>query len=84
MLTISMHIQNLVRLHQFVLKILSGNKILTSIKGHNSVINLRKLMRYNAHLDLVSVNAYAKFDQIPSICSQNIEQKQNSNINQGP
>ena len=32
-----MSIQNLVRFCQFVLKILSGNKILTSIKGHNSV-----------------------------------------------
>ena len=29
--------QNLVRFCQFVLKILSGNKILTSFKGHKSI-----------------------------------------------
>ena len=34
--------QNLVYFHQFVLKILGGNKILKLIKGHNSVINLLK------------------------------------------
>ena len=37
-----MCIQNLVKFCLLVLKILSGNKILTSIKGHNSVANLRK------------------------------------------
>ena len=34
MLSISMHMQNLVKFHQFILKLLSGNEILTSIKGH--------------------------------------------------
>ena len=33
---------NLVKLCQFVLKILSGNKILVQIKGHNSGINVQK------------------------------------------
>ena len=28
-----------------------------------------------SNLDFVKVNAYAKFDQIPSICSQAIERK---------
>ena len=42
-----MHMQNLIKFHQFVHKILSGNKILTITKGHNHVINLRKLMRNN-------------------------------------
>ena len=35
------------------------------------------MMCNNTNLDLVSINAYAKFGQILSICSQNIEQKQN-------
>ena len=63
-------------------EILRGNELLTSIKGHNSVINLRKLMC----LDLVNINAYAKSGQIPSICicSQDIERKRNSDTNQGP
>ena len=30
-----MHKQNLVKLHPFILKMLSGNEILTSIKSHN-------------------------------------------------
>ena len=41
-------------------------------------------MRNNPDLDLVCINAYAKFGQIPSICSQEIERKRNSDINQGP
>ena len=41
-------------------------------------------MHNNPNLDLVSINAYAKFGQIPSICSQNIERKQNSDIDQRP
>ena len=40
-----------------VLKILSGNKILTSIKGHNSVANLRNSPLYNPNLDII-VNVY--------------------------
>ena len=31
-----MDLQNLVKTHLFILKILSGNKILTSFKGRNS------------------------------------------------
>ena len=73
--------QNLVKFHQFILKIISGNEILISIKGHNSVINMQKLTRNNPNLDLVSINA--NFGQIPSIRSQHIEQKQNFDINQG-
>ena len=61
MLSVSMYVQTLVKFHQFVLKILSGNEILTSIKGHNSVIDLRILTRNNPNQDLVNVNAYANF-----------------------
>ena len=39
---------------------------------------------YNPNLDLINVNAYTKFGQIMSICSKDIEWKQNSVINQGP
>ena len=47
----------------------------------------------NTNLDLVNINAYAKLGQIPSICSQDTEwkqisditeRKQNSDINQVP
>ena len=86
-----MHMPNLVTIHQFILKILNGNKILTlikchnsvikfwhlskTIKSHNSVTNGWKLTLNNHNLDLVNINAYAKFDQIPSIHSQDTEWK---------
>ena len=54
------------------------------IKGHNSVVNLWKFTCSSPNLDLVKVNAYAKFDQIPSIHSHDIERKLNSDNNQGP
>ena len=78
-----MRIQNLVGFCQFVLKILSGNEILTSIKGRNSVKILRKMTGNNPKLDLVNVVAHTKFGWILSIRSQDIEQKQNSDVNQG-
>ena len=79
-----MCIQNLVRFCQFVLKILSGNKILTSIKGRNSVKILRKMTGNNPKLDLVNDDVHTKFGSILSIGSQDIERKRNSDINQGP
>ena len=78
-----MCIQNLVLFCQFVLKILSKNQFLTSIKGRNSVANLRKITIYNNNIDLVNDNAYTKFGLNLSICSQDIEQKPNSDVNQG-
>ena len=57
-----MCIQNLVKFCPLFLKILSRNEILTSIKGHNSVVNLRKITLYNPNLDLINVNVYTKFD----------------------
>ena len=68
----------LVKSHQFTLKLLSANEILTSIKGHNSERNLRKLTCNNPNIDLVNINAYPNCDQIPSICSKDIERKRNS------
>ena len=77
-------IQNLVGFCQFVLKILNGNEFLTSIKGHNSVKILRKLMGNNPMVDLVNVDVGTKFGRILSIRSQDIERKRNSDVNQGP
>ena len=79
-----MCIQNLVKFCPLVLKILSGNKILRSIKGCNSVANLRNLTLYNPNLDTINVNVYTNFGLILSIGSQDIERKQNFEINQGP
>ena len=53
-----MCIQILVKFCPLVLKILSGNEILTSIKGRNSVVNLRNLTLYNPNLDIIYVNVY--------------------------
>ena len=74
-----MCIQSLVLFCQFVL-----NRILTSIKGSNSVANLQKAKIYNTNIDLVNDNVFTKFGLILSIRSQDIEQKTNSEVNQGP
>ena len=79
-----MCIQNLVLFCQFVLKLLSKNQFLTSIKGRNSFANLRKTMIYNTNIDLVNDNVYTKFGLNRSIRFQDIEQKLNSDVNQGP
>ena len=78
-----MCIQNLVRFYQFVLEILSGNEILTSFKGRNSVKILQEMTGNNPKLDFVDVDVHTKFGQILSICSRNIERKRNSDVNQG-
>ena len=89
-----MCIQNLVKFCPSILKIWSKNLILESIKGRNSVANLQKttiyftnienIMLYNTNLDLVTDNVYTNFGLILSIRSQDIEQKPNFDINQGP
>ena len=75
--------QNLVLFCQFVLKLLSKNHILTSIKGRNSVANLRKATIYITNVDLVNDYVYTKFGLNRSICFEEIEQKLNSDVNQG-
>ena len=57
-----MCLQSLVSFCQFVLKILSKNQILISIKGRNSVANLQKTIIYNTNVDLVNDN----------VCIQNL------------
>ena len=65
-------------------QILSKNQILTSIKGHSSVANLRKTMIYITDVDLVNDYVYTKFGLNQSIRFQDIVQKLNSDVNQGP
>ena len=56
--------------------LLSGNKILVSIKGRNSVKYFpKKMMSKNPKLDLVNVDVHTKFGHILSIRSQDIEWK---------
>ena len=74
-------IQNLVLFCRLVLK---KNQILTSIKGRKSVANLRKTKLYNTNVDLVNDNVYTKVGLNLSIRSQDIEQKPNFDVNQGP
>ena len=83
-LSMMMCIQNLVLFCQFVHKILSKNQILKSIKGRNYVANSLKTKIYNTNLDLVTDNEYTNFGLILSIRSQDIEQKNNFDVNQGP
>ena len=51
-------VQTLMKFCCFLLKILSGNKILTSIKGSNSITNLQKMTCNNPNIDLVNINVY--------------------------
>ena len=81
-LSMIMCIQYLVSICLFVLKILK-KKILTSIKGHNSVANLRKTMIYITNVDLVNDYVYTKFGFNRSIRFQDIEQNLISDVNQG-
>ena len=79
-----MCIQYLVSFCQLVLKTLSKNQNLASIKGRTPFENLRKTMIYIDDVDLVNDNEYTKFSLILSMCSQVIELKPNSGMNQGP
>ena len=72
-----MHIQFGQILYQLSLKILSGNEIPTSVKGHNSDTNVRKMMCNDSNQDLVNINVYTKFGKILSLCLQDIERKSN-------
>ena len=68
-----MCIQNLVKFCPFILKIWSKNLILESIKGPNSVANLRKNNDLYTYVDLVNDDVYTKFGLILSIRFQDIE-----------
>ena len=73
-------IQNLFILSQDIEK----KHILPSIKGRNSVANFRKTKIYETNIDLVNDNVYIKFGHNLSIRFQDINQKLNFDINQGP
>ena len=75
---ISMYKQNFIKIHSLFLKILRKIEILASLKGNNSVEKFGKISCINHN------TAYTKFHQNPSICSQDINWKQNSDINQRP
>ena len=75
-----MHLQTFIKIYELVHKILNINEISTSINGNNSVENERKILFNHPNLHLVNINAYAKFDGNPEINSQDIEHKQNSDV----
>ena len=65
------------KIHQLVHKILSTNEISTFIKGHNFVENER------INIIQIYINVYTKFDR-NTINSQDIKNKHNSDVDQGP
>ena len=73
-----LEMQNFIKIYSLFLKILRKIEMLTPIKDQNSVEKFRKIS-YVSHN-----TAYTKFHQNPSICSQDIKWRQNSDINQGP
>ena len=56
-----MCIRNLVKFCPSILKKLSENQFLTSIKGCYSVANLQKMTIYYINIDLVNDNVYTIF-----------------------
>ena len=62
-----MHKQSVIKIHSLFQKILRQIEILMSIMGHNSIEKFGKISCVSHN------NAYTKFHQNPSICSQNIK-----------
>ena len=71
-------VQMLVKIHSFVLK------ILTPFKSRNFVTNWQKWTFNNPKLDVVNINASAKFGQNTFIHTPDIERKRNSVVIKGP
>ena len=66
---------NVTKIHQLVYSsndLLTINEISTSIKGHNSVENERKILLNHPNPHLLSINAYTKFDRNAQIKSPDI------------
>ena len=78
-----MFIQNIVKLCPSILKIWSKNQIPLSVKGSFYVANLRIMTLYNPSIDRVNDIAFTECGLNLSISSQEIEQKPNSDANQG-
>ena len=51
---------------------------------HQTLENERKILFSHPILHFVNINAYIKFDRNPQINAQDIEHKQNSDVDQGP
>ena len=80
-----MCIQNLVSICLFFLKILSKNQILTSIKAVTLLQICEKQLFLIPIFVLVNdINVYTKYGINRSIRFEDIEQKLNSDDNQGP
>ena len=77
-----MHLQNLVKIHFFVLKI--WKLISDVIQGQQLCNKWRKWMLNNHMVDIVNIIAPAKFTENPLLRSQDIEQKLILDIIQGP
>ena len=65
--------QNFIKFHLLIHKILSRKEILAITKGHSSVIHFQKMMHKNSNLDLVKVDAYGKFHQFISEITNNLK-----------
>ena len=78
-----MHLESLVKFCPFVLNKLSRNKLLTSIKGYNSVTNKQNMEDSNPNIYLINIYTFTKVGEILSICPQDIAKKQNYVANQG-
>ena len=76
-----MHTLSVVIFHPFALKGLRDNEILRSIKCHNSVTKVPIMIYNHSNVDLIHINLYVELGEILSICSQDIEQKRNSDMN---
>ena len=70
-----LHTQTFIKIHKFVLNILNGNKILKSLKGHNSFKKERKIICNCPYLHLVNINSFTKVYQNPSTGPQDIAHK---------
>ena len=68
-----MCMRDLVLVCLFVLGVLGGGQVLTSIGGHSSVAGLRKTMIYIASLDLVNDYVFTKFGLGRSVCFRDVE-----------
>ena len=79
-----MCIQNLVSICRFVLKIWSKNRISDVNQGTFLCCKFAKTMICNSKVDIVNDTVYTKFGLNRSNRFQEIEQKLNSDVNEGP
>ena len=64
-------------------KDIEQKKILTSIKGYNSVTNKQNMEDSNPNIYLINIYTFTKVGEILSICPQDIAKKQNYVAYQG-